>query len=625
MRYPDSNGYFYHVDNEWFRGRLFGLMMVVFAVFAILALRLFYLQIIQGDHFFKLSKNNCIRIQRIKPVRGLIFDCNGELLVENRPSFDLCIVPADARPVKKTLDQLLNCIPEFSEEITRKIARNKIKYGYQPQLLKQDIGRNALAVVSARRLEMPGISIDINARRNYVHDALASHLIGYLGEISAAELQNGHFRYKESGDYIGRYGIEKTFDAQLSGVPGGRIVQMNAMGQLVSVLDTVAAAPGNNIYLTIDYRLQSLAETLLEDQAGAIVAMDPGSGEILAMASNPGFSQNGFINGICTADWQALLSDPDRPMMNKAVSGEYPPASTYKVVTAIAALEEGLIDEHTTFYCPGSYQYGNRSYGCWKKEGHGKLNIIEALSQSCDVYFYQVGRKLGVDRLAWYATACGLGKPTGINLDMEAGGLVPTAAWKKNRIGISWQGGENLSIAIGQGYNLITPLQLTVLYGALANGGTVFRPLVYKTVQTAGGQTVCTRHPEVIGKLPVSAKTLSLVQQGLHSVVNDRHGTGRWYVYDKTVDISGKTGTAQVVSRKTEQEAKKKKPSSGSVSYDSHAWFVGYAPSADPEIVVSVLIEHGKHGSSGAGPAAREMMVSYLKNKAGKAPAASDK
>jgi len=373
----------------------------------------------------------------------------------------------------------------------------------------------------------------------------------------------------------------------------------------------VEAESGHKVFLTIDYELQSIAELQLQDKVGAVVAMDPSSGEILAMASSPTFNQNDFINGISSEKWQLLVSNPNRPMMNKAVQGVYPPASTYKIVTALAALEEGLIDKNTTYYCPGNYQYGNRVYGCWKKQGHGKVELVEALAQSCDVYFYHVGKKLGVDRLAWYATNCGLGSKTGIKLDLESAGLIPTAAWKKRRTGISWQGGENLSIAIGQGANLVTPLQMAVLFGAVANGGTQYRPQVLKLIQTVEGRTVKSSSPEITGILPVSQDSLDLVKNGLREVVHSDHGTARWYVYDKEIDISGKTGTAQVVSRKTEKEGKKKK---NNLSYESHAWFVGYAPTQNPKIVVSVLVEHGIHGSSGAGPIAKEIIVSYLKN-----------
>ncbi len=602
--------YFYNVDSDWYKRRLFGIMIFTLISFGILAARLFYLQIIQGDLYFKMSKNNCIRIQRVKPVRGLIFDRNGKLLVENRPSFDLSVIPCDAKPLSQTLKKLSGYVPEFADEIILKIENNKFGYGYRPELLKQDIGRDALGCISAHRFELPGIVIDTNAMRNYVYGDLSSHLIGYLGEISSEELKSGDSRYKEAGDFVGRYGVEKSYDAYLSGIPGGRIVQVNANGQVVQVLDTVEPEPGRNVYLTIDYDLQITAKALLKDKAGAIIAMDPSSGEILAMASSPTFNQNDFVNGFSSEQWQCLASDPDRPMMNKAVQGEYPPASTYKVVTAIAGLEEGIIDENTTFYCPGSYQYGNRVFGCWKEQGHGKVNVIDALAQSCDVFFYHVGKKLGVDRLAWYAKRSGLGSKTGINLDRESDGLIPTAAWKKKRTGISWQGGENLSIAIGQGYDLVTPLQLAVLFGAIANGGTEFRPQILKSIQTVEGQVVKTGQKEMIGRLPVRLKTLDLVRKGLKEVVHSKHGTARGYVYDNEIDISGKTGTAQTVSRRLEKDRKKKK---NTVSFESHAWFVGYAPSDNPEIVVSVLVEHGIHGSSGAGPIAKEMIVSYLK------------
>jgi len=603
--------YFYNVDNEWYKRRLFSIMIAVFVAFGILTARLFYLQIIQGDHYFKMSKNNCIRIQRIKPDRGLIFDRNGKLLVENRPSFDLSIIPSDAKPLEQTIQKLSGFMPECVDEIVNKIRKNKFSYGYRPVLLKQDIGRDALALISAHRFELPGLVIDTNARRNYIYNALSSHLIGYLGEINAGELKKADCKYKESGDFIGRYGVEKAYDTYLSGIPGGRIVQVNANGQVVEVLDTVAAESGHKVFLTIDFELQSIAESQLQDKVGAVVAMDPTSGDILAMASSPTFNQNDFINGFSSGHWQDLVSDPNMPMMNKAVQGLYPPASTYKVVTALAALEEGLIDESTTYYCPGSYQYGNRAYGCWKEQGHGKVNVVEALAQSCDVFFYHVGKKLGVDRLAWYATNCGLGSKTGINLDRESGGLIPTAAWKKKRFGISWQGGENLSIAIGQGYNLATPLQMAVLFGAVANGGTEFKPQILKSIQTVEGETVKAVLPEITGILPVSKKSLDFVRDGLREVVNNKHGTARWYVYDKEIDISGKTGTAQVVSKKTERDNQNKK---NKVSYESHAWFVGYAPTQNPRIVVSVLVEHGIHGSSGAGPIAKEMIVSYLKD-----------
>lgn len=614
MTPPKKNQqYFQNVDNEWFRKRLFGLMICVLVAFGILAARLLYLQILHGDYYNRMSKNNCIRLQRVKAIRGLIFDRNGKLLVENRPSFDLSIIPRDAKPLKQTLLKLSTYAPALADNIMNRIHEKNCGcgYGYKPVLLEKDISRDTLATILTHRFDLPGIVIDTTARRDYICEKFASHMIGYLGEITPRELESGKFKYKICGDVVGRYGVEKTYDMFLSGVPGGKIVQVNANGQVVDILDTVTPEPGHNITLTIDYDLQVIAEALLQEKPGAVVAMDPRNGEILAMTSSPTFNQNDFVNGISSKQWNMLISNPELPMLNKVIQGEYPPASTYKVVTAIAALEEGVVDENTTFYCPGHYKYGNSTFGCWKEQGHGYMNIFDALEQSCDVYFYNVGKKLGVDRIAWYAKGCGLGSKTGLNLSLESKGLVPTAAWKKKHTGKSWQGGETLSIAIGQGFNLVTPLQLLVLYSAVANGGVKFQPMILKSINTVEGDIVRSCRKKMIGRLPSSMQTLNIIKKGLWGAVNNKHGTARWYVHDNKIDISGKTGTAQVVSRRVEKDNQGKK---NSHLFKSHGWFIGYAPSDDPKIVVTVLVEHGEHGSSAAGPIAKEMIVSYLKN-----------
>jgi penicillin-binding protein 2 len=303
-----------------------------------------------------------------------------------------------------------------------------------------------------------------------------------------------------------------------------------------------------------------------------------------------------------------------RPLENKAVQGEYPPASTYKIVTAIAGLEEGVIDENTTFFCPGYYNFGDRVYRCWKKGGHGNVNLIKALSESCDVYFYQVGLKVGVDKLARYAKGCGFGSPTGINLDREARGLIPTATWKKRRTGISWQMGETLSVAIGQGYNLVTPLQMLTFTSALAKEGLRYRPLIVKKIETAEGEVAKKTESRIAGKLPASRKTLEIIKKGLWQVVNSRSGTA-WSARTEGIDISGKTGTAQVVGRKKNDFTFEKELPD---HLKAHAWFVSYAPSDDPQIAVAVMVEHGEHGSSTAAPIARELIKTYLlKDKSG--------
>jgi penicillin-binding protein 2 len=595
-------------DTDWYKQRLIRVMLCVSGAFFILLIRLFYLQVIQGQELRRFSENNCIRLQSTDASRGMIFDRNGILLVDNRPAFDLSIILKDAKPVDRTIEKLAKLIEVPASELMRKIGQNKGVSSYKPILLKQDIGRDALAAVEVRKFDLPGVVVDVKPRRHYIKRQSAAHLIGYLSEINSDELKSGKYPECKGGDFIGKFGVEKVFERFLKGKRGGQQVEVNVVGQVVKVLKTVDALPGQNIYLTIDYILQKKAEELLEGIAGAVVAMDPETGNILVMASSPSFDQNAFVDGMSYKQWESLISNPLRPMENKAVQGEYPPASTFKIVTAIAGLEEGVIDENTIMHCPGYYKYGNRIYRCWRRGGHGSVNIVKALSESCDVFFYQVGQKLGIDRLAFYAKACGLGSATGISLDDEAKGLIPTSSWKKRRTGVSWQGGETLSVAIGQGYNLSTPLQMLVLTSALANGGTRYKPLILKSVRTADGNILIQSKRQVMGRLPAGKNTLSIVKKGLREVVNSPKGTG-WIAHIKGMDISGKTGTAQVVGRDSDSHLSEKDIPD---HFKAHAWFVSYAPSVDPQIAVAVFVEHGGHGSTAAAPIAREIIKIYL-------------
>jgi len=467
-----------------------------------------------------------------------------------------------------------------------------------------------LAAIEVHRFDLPGVIVNIRPVRHYINKQSASHLIGYLSEINPDELTCGKFPGCKRGDFIGKFGVEKAYEQFLRGQRGGQQVEVNAVGQVVRVLETVKARPGHNIYLTIDHVLQEKAESLLETKTGAVVAMDPGSGHILALVSSPSFDQNTFVSGMSPEKWNALKSNPFRPMRNKVVQGKYPPASTYKILTAIAGLEENVIDENTTFFCPGHYKFGNRVYLCWKKGGHGNVDVTKALAESCDVFFYQEGQKLGVDRLARYAKACGFGSPTGISLDHEAAGLIPTAKWKKHRTGIPWQGGETLSVAIGQGYNLVTPLQMLIFTSALATKGLRYKPLIVKKIETAEGKIVKTSEPQFVDRLPASKRTLGIITKGLWQVVNDRRGTA-WSSRVEGIDISGKTGTAQIVRRKS-NDTTRDEDADLPDRFKAHAWFISYAPSDDPKIAVSVIVEHGEHGSSTAAPidaSGRKMMA----------------
>ena len=597
-------------DTDWYRQRVTSVMICVLAVFAVLLLRLIYLQVIRGEEYRLLSLNNRIRLQSIDPPRGLISDRNDYVLVENRPSFNVSVTLKDAGEVEETIKKVSKHLMVPSEELMLKLTASKGVSAYKPILLKQDIGRNALATIEAHKHDLPGIAVNVKLRRHYLNVQDAAHLIGYLSEISPDELAAKLYPGRRRGDFIGKYGAEKAYENYLSGTRGGRQVEVNANGQVVRVLKTVNAKPGQNVYLTIDHALQKKAESLLRGVAGAAVAMDPGSGRILALASSPSFDQNFFASGMSHEQWDSLISNPFRPMENKAIQGEYPPGSTYKIITALAGLEEGVIDEDTEVFCPGYYRFGNRTFRCWKRGGHGRVKILKAITESCDVYFYKVGVLLGVDRLAWYAKASGLGSPTGINLDKEAKGLIPTAAWKKRRTGVPWQKGETLSIAIGQGFNLATPLQMVGLTAAIANGGTRYRPMILEAIKSPDGRIIHQSQPEVIGKVPISERTLELVRTGLWAVVNSDHGTARGSRL-ADIEISGKTGTAQVISRKKDDTRSEDEMPA---HLRPHAWFVAYAPSNAPIIAVAVLVEHGEHGSSAAAPVARELIKTYLRS-----------
>lgn len=603
--------YLDNVTSDWFNKRIAGILLCIVAAFAVLLVRLFYLQIIEGEEFRRHSENNSIRLQSLDAPRGLIYDEKGRLLVDNRPSFDLNIIPKDAKPIEGTIDKLAHYLNQSVNGFQKKVHSAVGRSSFKPILLRRDIGRDAMAAVEVHKFDLPGVTMDIRAVRHYLYQQGASHLIGYLGEINAKELQSASYKGYKSGDFIGRFGVEKTYEKYLRGERGGRQVEVNVQGQVVRVLKTVPAVPGNNLFLTVDFALQQLAQELLANESGAVVAMDPNSGDILVMASSPTFDQNDFVSGLSHDQWNALVSNPDHPMENKAVQAEYPPASTYKIVTAIAGLEEGVIDETSRFFCPGHFAFGDRVFRCWKKYGHGDVDIYRAIAESCDVFFYQVGLAVGVDKLAKYAAACGLGAPTGIPLDNEAGGLIPTAEWKKRRIGRSWQKGETLNVAIGQGYNLVTPLQLLVLISAIGNGGTRYEPHIIHHISTADNHVVKKYEPVVKGRLAISAKTLSIVRKGLWQAVNSRHGTARG-IQLKDIPISGKTGTAQLVASK-EPEKKGSKQEETADVYKDHAWFVAYAPSENPRIAVSVIVEHGEHGSTAAAPIAKEIIEAYLR------------
>jgi len=593
-------------DSDWFKSRINLAMLVVFLGFLVLMSRLFYLQIAEGDYYRKLSENNRIRKRTVTSPRGVVYDRNGIQLVDNRPSFDLQVIPQDARPLTATIQKLSDYLGIPAEELQAPLEKAKGSPSYKPVVLKKDIGWDLMSAVEVKGFDLPGIQVAVKQRRFYMEESVASHLLGYIGEVSQSELENEAFSDYRSGDYIGKLGIEKSFEKILKGKRGEELVEVNAAGMVVKIINSREAGPGDNVYLAIDVNLQKRAEALLAGKAGSLVAMDTSTGQILVMASSPSYDQNLFIGGISGSDWKNLLNNPLRPLANKVIQAEYPPASTYKIITAMAGLEEGVVDRNTTFFCGGQLKHGDRFFRCWKKGGHGQVNIVDALAESCDVYFYHLGQKLGVDRIAWYAKAAGLGQLTGIDLDHEEKGLIPSSLWKRQKKGVPWHSGETLSISIGQGYDLATPIQMLGVIAAVGNGGVRLRPHLLKMVKAPDGEVIYESKPEIIGHLPVSQANLQIIKDGLFEVVNTRRGTAS-IARLPDVAMFGKTGTAQVVGRKgdgPERVLDHQKP---------HAWFVAFAEKeGKPGIAVSVMIEHGEHGSSSAAPIVRDIIRQYI-------------
>ena len=590
---------------------------LVVSVFVVLLLQLWFLQIIRGESYRNLSENNRIRLEDIPPTRGIIYDRDGRILVDNRPAFKLALVPADASDLKQTLGKLGRILKVETPQLEEKVKSAPRGAPFRPILLSRDMNRDQVAAVETHRFNLPGVMVQIEPRRSYEMQSFAAHLIGYLGEIEEAQLKDRkHLGYK-LGDYLGKYGVEMEWEAELKGLRGGRQVEADAAGRQLSILREVAPQPGHNLILTLDTQLQLRAESALEGKAGAIIAIDPTTGDILAMASSPAFDQNQFVRGFTPSEWRAIVDNPLHPLENKAIQGQYPLGSTFKPVVVTAALAEGLVDPDTTFSCSGEYQLGNQVYRCWKKRGHGQIALYQALVQSCDVYFYQLGQKLGVDLMSAYARRYRLGSRTLIRLNNEAGGLVPTAQWKLRRFGVPWQKGEDLVVAIGQGFLLATPIQMAVFYAAIANGGKFLRPRVVLRVEDPDGGVVKNVSPEILGHLNLSPDTISFLQHALEGVVNEPRGTGRAAQLRGrlgTIKVAGKTGTAQVV-RAPEDEEEEQDENQIPYEFRDHAWFAAYAPAESAEIVVVVLVEHGGHGGSAAAPLAREVMEEYFKNR----------
>ena len=595
---------------DFFRRRAMFSSGILIFFFAILITRLWYLQIQHGDEYKKLAENNRVRYLEIAAPRGNILDRKGREVVTNRPSFNVVWVREDNRLDDELIKRMARILDVDVSELLAKIRKMSGTPGHIPIRLAEDIDWEKVAYVENNRMELPGIKIEVVPLRVYHYGNVASHVIGYLGEINKKELKKAEPGVYRGGDMIGKMGLERLQEKDLRGEKGRHYMEVNALGFEQRNLKGVDPLPGNDLQLTLDVDLQRAAEDIMmaEEKSGAVVAIEVNTGRLLMLASSPVLELDKFIGGISHKNWQEMLDNPHHPLINKIVQGQYPPASTYKIVTAIAGLAEGVINPDTIIYCPGHYRFGNRTYRCWKRSGHGAVDLKRALSESCDVYFYQVGQRLGVNRLAGYATRLGLGKKTGVEMEHEKAGLIPTAEWKMKRYGKPWQEGETLSVAIGQGFDLVTPLQLALMTANVANGGTLYKPSLIETVRDPDGRVLEQFEPVVLDRFAGQGRNMQLVREGLIEAVNGKRGTGR-RARLKNIMVAGKTGTAQVVRLKQYRHLKEEDIP---YKYRDHAWFTCFAPAENPEIAVSVLVEHGLHGGSAAAPIARAVLEKYF-------------
>ncbi|HOX15564.1 MAG TPA: penicillin-binding protein 2 [Smithellaceae bacterium] len=594
-----------------FRQRLKIVVILTLLALSILLIRLWYLQVIKWDELKQRSENNAVRFRKIQPLRGLIMDRNGTVVVDNRPSFDVLYMPTKGVNHELLLQRIKDLYKTKTLEFSSDQLFPKTIKPYLPVRLEKNVDMEKVALVETNALDLPGVYVEVTPVRLYLDGETIASIIGYTGEVSKEDLEKSEEDYL-SGDITGKYGIEKVLDPYIRGRRGNELVEVNAFGKVIKDLGRIDPVSGSNVVLTIDARLQKAAWEALAGLAGSAIAMDPRDGSILAMVSAPSFDPNLFNSGLARDEWDKLQKNPLNPLSNRAISGQYPPGSTYKLIVAAAALEEGIITPDTKIFCNGSFELGNRSYRCWKKHGHGSVNLHRALVESCDVYFYTVGKMLGVDVIARYARLFGFGETTGIELAHERKGLVPTRDWKRARMKEPWQLGETVSVSIGQGFNLTTPLQLVQAYSALANGGTRWRPRLVQRIELSGGSIQKEYLPEKKGELKLSPQTLAVLHRALWGVVNEPGGTGA-AARRPDADVCGKTGTSQVIGLPQNEKARRLKKIAA--FHKDHALFVCYAPMKSPEIAIVVVAENAGGGGAVAAPIARKILNAYFEGK----------
>jgi penicillin-binding protein 2 len=605
------------------KGRSDIIANIIIICFLIIVSRLWYLQVYKGEQFYRYSLENRLRKEVVKAPRGMIFSRNNQMLIHNIPRFDAVIVPQYLKNKKESIKRISKILSMPIKSIEKILKKNRTQAKYRAVIIKKNISRKEVAIIETENVKLPGVRVQTFISREYTDKEIGGHLLGYISEISQTQLpkyrKRDKFHYK-LGDFVGQSGLEEEMDRMLRGKDGFEFMEVDARGRmkrknltddnLFSEIKNKNSKPGHNLRLTIDRDLQKVAYKSLGEKVGSVVAVDVKTGEVLTMVSKPSFDPTKFSRGLTTEYWNSLINNDKNPLRDRTIQEHYAPGSTFKTITAIAALEEKIVTKEQEIFCDPTFRLGRRTYHDWRRGGHGYTNVYKSLKRSVDVYYYKIATQLDIDILARYANMFGFGKKTGILLPRETSGLMPTRQWKKKRFGVDWQLGETLSCVIGQSYILATPLQLALAYASIANGGTLYKPYLIKEVFSNTGEIIKKFTPEVVQKAEIQDETFTAIKKGLFKVVNEERGTAWWY-RGRGIRMAGKTGTSQVKSMTSKELFSKCEE----MDYKSrhHGIFVAYAPADDPKIAVSVVVEHGCHGSSAAAPVARDVVTKYMK------------
>jgi penicillin-binding protein 2 len=568
--------------------RVLALAVVSSIGFVALVGQLWYLQVLEGGRMQELSERNRIRIRPVAAPRGILFDRNGLALVDNRPAFTLSLIPRemeDRNQVVARLAVLLRMPVGELMEALEKVPADSIR----PVRVRRGLSLEDVTMVEERKLELPGVIVEVEPQRTYPTSTFAAHLLGYVREVSDEQMKGGRYR---RGDMIGQSGLERLLDEHLRGRDGGERIEVDAFGRPVQIMRREEPDPGAQVITTIDRRIQEAAERAMVGKAGSVVVMDPRNGDVLALTSSPAFPLDRLTGNLDRDEWVRLVRDPMSPLMNRALQGMYPPASVFKIIVAAAGLQEGSLTPMDNIYCNGEFTLGNWTFKDWKPGGHGHVNLHQSIAQSCDIFFYQAGLKVGGDMMAKYAQAFGLGSPTGIDLGGERFGLVPFTPAQRQRTKRAWLPGDTVNMSIGQGQLLVTPLQIARMMAAVANGGVMWKPRLVQRVERADGTLAYGSSSQMTERVDLSPVVWGFLRHSLAAVVKD--GTGA-LARVPGFEIAGKTGTAQTISK------------SDSSKGQDHAWFASFAPVDDPQYVVVVLVERGGKGGQVAAPIARQI------------------